>query len=231
MYYIEYIGEEFVKYEVSLEEKKLEELRDKIIRNCGEIVPHCYQGTKSQVNPYDLVHISNYNEKFIRWYQPNDFYSSAEKIYEFSYEEYKDTKLSLLIDSLLKGDVSAITEIKNLKLERRKVSLKNPKKDLSKLLSLPADKIDTKKMEKLKKELENYQYYRELNKNQKSEREYSPLVFACINMTEIERYSISKVMEYQTLMQHANNILEELKLFFIGTNHEDILTHDLKKEL
>lgn len=231
MYYIEQENDEYVKYEVSLDEEKLKDLKYKIVRDCGEIIPYCYEATNCSVNPYDWVHISNYSDKFIRWYKPNDFCSSNEKIYEYSYEEYKDTKLCLLIDSLLKGDISAISEIKNPKLERKKASIKKPKKDLSKLLSLPANKIDTKEIEKLKKELEIYQNYLKLNKNRKSEREYYPLVLACIHMVEVERISITKVVEWQTLVQQANNTLEELKPFFTGTNQKDILSLELKKEL
>lgn len=113
--------------------------------------------------------------------------------------------------------------------KRKKASIKKPKKKSSKLLSLPTDKIDTKEIEKVKKELEIYQNYLKLNKNRKSDLEYYPLVLACIHMVEKERISIATIIEWQTLVQQANNTLEELKPFFIGTNQEDILSLGLKK--
>lgn len=232
MYYIEQIDDEYVKYEVSLDEEKLKELRDEIIRNCGEIIHYCYlspsrlESIVRQNN--ELKYIENFRTKYVRYSNKHG------EIYVYSYDAYDNTRLSELIDSLLGGDSSVISEIKNpvFKRMRKTLKLRNPKKRLNVLLS--KEELSEKemcKLEELKQKLKFYNKYQKLNKERKSDIEYYPLVLTCINMIEIERISVAKIIEWQTLVQQTNNTLEELKPFFIGTNQEDILSLGLKKEL
>ena len=119
MYYFcvkknEFSNEAFItKYEVSLDIKRLKELKLEIIDLFSKITHQCYKTTK-RPNQYDYEHIRNYKEEFIRVVEYHDLYVLPEDEYLVEYDYYEHHELVFLIDSLIRGETSSIDKIKNL---------------------------------------------------------------------------------------------------------------------
>lgn len=225
MYYIEQVKDEFVKYEVILDKEGLDQLKYKILQECGEIIPHDYEQSYCNHSGMD-IHIRDYSCEYVRTEDSKNTCMPDIKIYRYRYNQYLDTRLICLIEELVNGNTMVITELKNPVVKESEILIKNPTDELKELVF--EDDIDTYKLGELKQELEVYKKYKKLNQNRKLELEFYPQVFRYIKFKEVERISTEKVMEYQTLMAKANGILEELNPFFEGTS-EDILSLDLKK--
>ena len=144
MYYIEQENDELVKYEVVIDQNELKKIKYKVITNCGEIKHHCYQ---SDYAPRDLSfdHIGNYSYKKVG---TKEYFEETRDVYLYEYDEYSDTTLVTLIDRLLKGDMSAILEIRNPRIEERSVDNGDElQKKLEVILSLGMKNISTWQLE------------------------------------------------------------------------------------
>lgn len=226
MYYIEQQNNELIKYEVVIDQKELEKIKYIVIRNCGEIKHQCYQ---SDYAPRDLSfdHIGNYSYKKVG---TKEYFEETRDVYLYEYDEYSDTTLVTLIDRLLKGDMSAILEIKNPKIKEKKVDNGGElQKKLENILSLDMKDISTWKLEQVKKELEEYQTNEKLNRDRKSDLEYYSKVLACIDMKEISRRTLDDLIEIEKLMNQVNSLLQQVKPFFEETDKQNVCTNQYQK--
>lgn len=199
MYYIEQEDNELVKYEVTIERKKLEKIRDEIIWKCGEVIHRSYKGAGVlRPTSEQMRYLENYTmeEAGIQ----ENLGGPNTQLYRFEYDEHCETELSLLIKQLLCGNTKAIEKIENHTFDSKeniKAKIQQGRKELSekiqKVLSVDISEIDTDELEKLKKEIKLQQNYMELNDNIKSDLEYYEQVMNCIHFTEIERIDKSLV--------------------------------------
>lgn len=221
MYYIEQQNDELVKYEVELNERELKDLRYKIVNDCGEISHKSYDGT-NYPNSCDYIHIRNYKQKKIGRTEPRDFFTSAEDIYHFEYDEYKDTKLVTLINRLLNGETSVIIELKNPtpeeKVDKEKIVLEKmeaKQNELKKASTSTIMKENILILEKYLEELKQITSDKELNKNRKSDLDYYTKVLEYITLKEVDRIKIDKFIQ-------LNKLYEELELFFTDSASKNI---------
>lgn len=230
MYYIEQQNDELIKYEVVIDKKKLEKIEYEVIGNCGEIKHYCYKSDRCKHDHYDYYHIRNYHETFIKRRDLNDFYGTIVEIYEYEYDEYSDTTLVTLIDRLLRGDMSAILEIKNPKIEEKKVDNGSElQKKLENILSLDIKDISTWKLEQVKKGLEEYQTNEKLNRDRKSDLEYYAQVLSCIDMKEVNRMKMDDMVRIDELMKQGEELLNQMKPFFEETTRPNICTNQYQR--
>ena len=229
MYYIERQNDELVKYEVKIDTTELKKIRHKIISECGEITHRSYDDTKYP-NIHDYTHIRNYRQKKIGRTDPKDFFSSAEDIYHFEYDEYKDTKLVTLINRLLNGETSVITELKNptseVKDDKKKVLLSKIK-EVQEALQMASNSIIMKEkikiLESYLKQLKELEENQLLNQNRKSDLEYYPQVLEYIILMEVSRMPLNRLEQF-------NSLFEELEIFFTDAKEKNI-NPKINKEL
>ncbi len=179
-----------VKYQVTYEREKLMALKRKILYDCGEIIQHNYRGNSCSHLMHD-IHFVEYKEKYVGMKDGRGEYPD-EEIFEYSYNEYKDTKLVKLIDLLLEDDGSVIQQLKNPIPFEFEPSVENPQKELQQMLSLDVSEISVYELEKKFQELLKYKKYKQLNAGRKSDLEYYSEVIECLAFEEIDRISISK---------------------------------------
>ncbi|MDE5587012.1 MAG: hypothetical protein K2I72_01415, partial [Bacilli bacterium] len=101
----------------------------------------CYDSDYGSRN-ISFDHIENYSYEKVG---TKEYFEETRDVYRYEYDEYSDTLLVTLIDRLLDGDMSAISEIKNPKAEKKKESNqgKELQKKLEELISLGAKDINT----------------------------------------------------------------------------------------
>ena len=211
MFYIEKKDDSLIKYNVIIDEEKLKELKLKIINECAEIVHKSYESTDGP-KISDYLHIRNYKETKIGRTEPNDtLFYSPQDIYHFEYDEYKDTELVKLIDELLKGNLSVISEIKNYKqkqqdiLEETKRNQKNREQQIREEIIKMHTEMATadnealiklsRKSHKLAKELNEIQKHKQLDNSKKLDTEFYSQVIDCINLATISKIKISTIEE------------------------------------
>lgn len=102
MYYIEKNEKEIVKYKVNLYEERLNDVRDRLIKDYSSII--------YITNYYNLNNIDKIETDHIKDYSYNKFKMN------FSYYIYPE--LVILIDMLLNGNVSVLSNIINYKQEK-----------------------------------------------------------------------------------------------------------------
>lgn len=180
----------------------------------------CY---KSDYGPGNISfdHIGNYSYEKVG---TQDYFEETRNVYQYEYDEYSDTLLVTLIDRLLKGDMSAISEIKDPKEEKKKEydQGKELQKRLEKLISLDAKDINTWQLEKVKKELEAYQIDERLNRDRESDLKYYSQVLSCIEMKEVRRMKLDHIIKTDELMRQADSLLAQTHIFFEGNDPQNI---------
>lgn len=227
MYYIEQQNDEIVKYEVEIDREKLEKIKYEVIKNCGEIKHYCYRDVGCHHNQSAIF---DYHQKWIGKSELNDFYNSEVDIYEYEYNQYLNTTLVILINRLLRDDMSAILEIKNPKENKKKSDNEQQlQKKIGKILSLDMKDIDILQLEKMKKELEEYQTIEKLNRDRKSDLEYYPQVLSCIMMKEVSKIMLDDLIQIEELMDQVNDLLKQVRPFFEKTDKENICTNQCQK--
>lgn len=167
MYYYADKKEFVEKYLITFSKDELENLRIDVINNCSEIVHHEYDATHGP-NKYDGLKIRNYSEKFIKIKESNDSLQwPDQKIYHYSYDEYKFPNLVSIIDELIKGNTFVLDELLNDSIISKVETIEERIKKASDEL----DNIDNLKIHEKKEKLNELQHLinlNELNKNQKS---------------------------------------------------------------
>lgn len=219
MYYIEQENNDLVKYELQIDQKKLESLKKKIIEECGTITHKSYDGTR-EPNHWDTNHIRNYLERKIGRTKTNDELTyPSEDLYHYEYDEYKDTKLVSIINRLLDGDANTILELKNPTPEEKIESTEDIlNKKIKKILSKSAKNIDIVELDELKKKLIEFQKSEKLNKDRKSDLEYYPEVLNCITLKEVSRMAIETLKELNCLYSLSNDFFKNTTTTNINPN-------------
>lgn len=229
MYYIKQIEDAFIKYEVKFDDNELRTIKYKIIYNCGEVKHFSYEDSRCRHNPMSW-HIKNFSQDFVRVQEYNDFYSSPEDIYRYSYDLYEDTPLSKLVDRLRNGDTSVIgllesrQEIEhefsptdNLRVKEEELRTK-----ISEVLTVNTTDINTWELEKLKKQLDEFQINHKLNENRESESSYYQQVLDLITMEEVCRIDNENIEKANSLLMEAEKLIGGVKPFFENSKKEQI---------
>lgn len=201
MYYYKIKEELIIKYEVKLHIETLKKLRNEIIDRCSYITHKKYTTTQPP-NKWDFEHIRNYNEQKVGIRQYNDFYSPSEDEYLVEYDYYEHPRLVSLINSLIKGNISVIDEIKYTdeeKIDKEKILLDEQKKLIQDLNMLDSEGINNqiRLLTENQEKISNCYKEKELNKNQISSNEYICKILSCIKFKEVSSISLEKVLEVQ----------------------------------
>ena len=155
------------KYSVSFSKEELEKLKIEIINNCSEIEHHEYDGTHGP-NEFDYLRIRNYKERFVRVEESRDSLQwPDQRVYHYSYDEYKFPELVSVIDELLNGNVLVLDTIFNTNPESKCETIDEKIRKASEEL----DAIDNLKIAKKREKLDELQKLielKKLNKKQKS---------------------------------------------------------------
>lgn len=126
--------------------------------------------------------------------------------------------------------MSAILEIKNPKIEEKKVDNGSElQKKLENILSLDIKDISTWKLEQVKKGLEEYQTNEKLNRDRKSDLEYYAQVLSCIDMKEVNRMKMDDMVRIDELMKQGEELLNQMKPFFGETTRQNICTNQYQR--
>lgn len=236
MYYIKQTEDAFIKYEVSFDEQELRALKHKIVYACGEIKHFSYESARCKHN-LSSYYLKNFSEDFVRVQEYNDFYSSPEDIYRYTYDLYNDTPLSRLIEQLLRGDTSVISQLENQEGVNQgnlaEASLQEKESDLrtkiSEIFTTSTTEISTWELEKLKRQLDEFQINHKLNENRESESSYYQQVLDLITMKEVSRIDSEKIEKANSLLMEVEKLISEVKPFFEDTKKEQITTTGYQK--
>lgn len=167
MYYFIDKKETIEKYSVSFSKEELEKLKIEIINNCSEIEHHEYDGTHGP-NKFDYLRVRNYKERFVRVQESRDSLQCPDqRVYHYSYDEYKFPELVSVIDELLNGNVLVLDTIFNTNSESKGENIDEKIRKASEEL----DAIDNLKIAKKREKLDEFQKLielKKLNKKQKS---------------------------------------------------------------
>lgn len=167
MYYFIDKKETIEKYSVSFSKEELEKLKIEVINNCSEIEHHEYEGTHGP-NEFDYLRIRNYKERFVRIQESRDSLQwPDQRVYHYSYDEYKFPELVSVIDELLNGNVLTLDTIFNTNSEAKNETIDERIRKSSEEL----DAIDNLKIAKKREKLDELQKLielKKLNKKQKS---------------------------------------------------------------
>ena len=217
MYYYKIDNDYVIKYDVKIDEERLNELRLEIIERCSHII-HKHYNTTRKPNYFDFEHIRNYKERFLRWIEYNDFYSSPEEEYEVEYDYYEHDELVNYIDLLLNKDFSSIDFIINLKdknINKEDILLGKQRKIIDRLNNIDIDSIKSElnKLNDIQKELEKYKEQQKLNEKQVSGVVYKEKVLSCIIFNEIDRVSIEMINKVNDFVGvNSRKLLKTLKI-------------------
>lgn len=236
MNYIKQTEDAFIKYEVSFDEQELRALKLKIVYACGEIKHFSYESARCKHN-LSSYYLKNFSEDFVRVQEYNDFYSSPEDIYRYTYDLYNDTPLSRLIEQLLGGDTSVIALLENPQVAENESSPQanlcakeeELRTKINELLTTNTTDISTWQLEKLKNQLDEFQTNHKLNQDRKSDSSYYEAVLGLITMEEISRIDSQKVQKANALLLEAEQLISEVKPFFEDTNKNQITTTRYQK--
>ena len=167
MYYFIDKKETIEKYSVSFSKEELEKLKMEVINNGSEIEHHEHDGTHGP-NEFDYLRIRNYKERFVRVQESRDSLQwPDQRVYHYSYDEYKFPELVSVIDELLNGNVLVLDTIFNTNPESKGETIDEKIRKASEELDVIDNLKITKKREKLD-ELQKLIELKKLNKKQKS---------------------------------------------------------------
>ena len=192
MYYITKDDDKLIKHEIKIDENKLKEIMKKVILDCGEINHIKYENT-IEPNYYNFDYrVKNYSSTKIK---EIDHFEYTDTLYLIEYDEYQDTRLSILIKKLLSGDITVIEQLKNPSVLEKEDTLKiSLQSKIKKILTKDIKDISIYEIENLKEELKNYQEHERMNQDRKSDLEYYPQVLECIKESQVSVLDI-KVLE------------------------------------
>ena len=170
MYYFIDKKETIEKYSVSFSKEELEKLKIEIINNCSEIEHHEYEGTHGP-NEFDYLRIRNYKERFVRVEESRDSLQwPDQRVYHYSYDEYKFPELVSVIDELLNGNVLVLDTIFNTNPESKGETIDEKIRKASEEL----DAIDNLKIAKKREKLDELQKLIELKKLNETQKSVVP---------------------------------------------------------
>lgn len=203
MYYITKENDQLIKHEINLDEEKLKEIMKMVILECGELKHIKYEST-IEPNYYNFDYrVINYSSVKLK---EIDHFEYIDNIYLIEYDEYQDTRLSILIRKLLSGDIKVIDELKNPVVLKKDDTLKKSLQDkIKSILAKDIEDINLYEIDNLKEEIKNYQQHEKMNKDRKSDLKYYEQVLKCIKETYVNVLDI-KVLESWI---KQNNLIKE----------------------
>ncbi len=203
MYYITKENDQLIKHEINLDEEKLKEIMKMVILECGELKHIKYEST-IEPNYYNFDYrVINYSSVKLK---EIDHFEYIDNIYLIEYDEYQDTRLSILIRKLLSGDIKVIDELKNPVVLKKDDTLKKSLQDkIKSILAKDIEDINLYEIDNLKEEIKNYQQHEKMNKDRKSDLKYYEQVLKCIKETYVNVLDI-KVLESWV---KQNNLIKE----------------------
>ena len=218
MYYIEDQDPILVKNEVILDREVLRRLNQEILATFGGYEHRAYDGV---AGPYTLRSIMDDDVRYIRNYTQTSgtretaegMAAPEEALSHYEYDEYTVPKLCRLIDRLLKGDATAIDEIKkgpdlapdHQKNEQKQWQLQL---QLQMLLNSAPDKLDTKRFEELTDQIRSC-YAREYGVGwQRDLQACYEQVLNCIHFKPVLTLYKDKLKEYHRLSRDIGEFYE-----------------------
>ena len=208
MYYFIDKKETIEKYSVSFSKEELEKLKIEVINNCSEIEHHEYEGTHGP-NKFDYLRIRNYKERFVRIQESRDSLQwPDQRVYHYSYDEYKFPELVSTIDELLNGNVLVLDTIFNTNPESKIETID----ERIRKASVELDAIDnlkiTKKREKLD-ELQKLIELKKLNEKQKSVVPYYARLRELITLDLVDTITKEEIERVNQFFENSTNVKKQ----------------------
>ena len=182
------------KYDVLVDEFKLQELRLEIINNCSEIIHHDYIASEGPTD-YDFLRIRNLKE------QKMSHSSYKNPIYHITYDEYIFPYLVNIIDHILQEDDDIIDELVHPDYSKEESYIMNRKKEIIMDLFLNDD-VEFSRKEKGLAEYKKLLDSEKLNSDRKDVKPYYQQVANCITfMLEsiMKKEQIDEVLQFLEL--------------------------------
>lgn len=182
------------KYDVKVDEFKLQELRLEIINDCSEIIHHDYYGNEGPEH-YDFLKIRNLKE------QKMNHSSHKSPIYHITYDEYIFPYLVNIIDHILQEDDDIIDELVHPNYTKEESYIMNRKKEIIMDLFVNDD-VEFSRKEKGLAEYKKLLDSEKLNSNRKDIKPYYQQVANCITFileSVMEKEQIDEVLQFLEL--------------------------------
>jgi len=193
-------GNRIEKYEATYDKAEMEKLKYEIIENCSEIIHHSYDDTTGP-DEDDYLRTRNLIKTKVGIREHNDFYDIApETVYHFEYDEYEFPYLVSLIDMLLHNNAGALDMILNPDFSYEPESFEKRINDLMKKASRISNR-KTKEKIAILEDLARLTNQSELNANQKSVKEYYPIVQKLINLRIIDSIQLTELEKIQSFFE------------------------------
>ncbi|MBQ3021629.1 MAG: hypothetical protein IJD92_05360 [Bacilli bacterium] len=208
MYYFIDKKETIEKYSVSFSKEELEKLKIEIINNCSEIEHHEYEGTHGP-NEFDYFRIRNYKERFVRVKESRDSLQwPDQRIYHYSYDEYKFPELVSAIEELLNRNVLVLDTIFNTNPESKIETIDERIRKASAELDAIDNLKITKKREKLD-ELQKLIELKKLNKKQKSVVPYYARLRELITLDLVDTITKEEIERVNQFFGNSTNVKKQ----------------------
>lgn len=208
MYYFIDKKETIEKYSVSFSKEELEKLKIEVINNCSEIEHHEYEGTHGP-NEFDYLRIRNYKERFVRVDESRDSLQwPDQRVYHYSYDEYKFPELVSVIDELLNGNVLVLDTIFNTNPESKGKTIDEKIRKASEELDAIDNLKITKKREKLD-ELQKLIELKKLNKKQKSVVPYYARLRELITLDLVDTITKEEIERVNQFFGNPTNVKKQ----------------------
>lgn len=208
MYYFIDKKETIEKYSVSFSKEELEKLKIEVINNCSEIEHHEYEGTHGPYK-FDYLRIRNYKERFVRIQESRDSLQwPDQRVYHYSYDEYKFPELVSAIDELLNGNVLVLDTIFNTNPESKIETIEERiRKAFAELDAIDNLKI-TKKREKFD-EIEKLIELKKLNEKQKSVVPYYARLRELITLDLVDTITKEEIERVNQFFGNSTNVKKQ----------------------
>ena len=188
------------KYEIVFEKDKLENLKKRIINNCSEID---YYEIESDCSPEfnDRDYIKNFDFTFIK---RKENHEEIREIYRYTYEKYTPPYLVILIDSLLSGNMLALSRIleydasEKVDIDGKIEKVKNELVELIKTEDFDIDKKDS-----LDAELKRLKHKQRLNRNQQSVSSYYKELLKLIKFELVDTISMEDAKKAEMFFERT----------------------------
>ena len=208
MYYFIDKKETIEKYSVSFSKEELEKLKMEVINNCSEIEHHEYEGTHGP-NRLDYLRIRNYKERFVRIQESRDSLQwPNQRVYHYSYDEYKFPELVSAIDELLNGNVLVLDTIFNTNPESKIETIDERIRKASAELDAIDNLKITKKREKLD-ELQKLIELKKLNEKQKSVVPYYARLIELITLDLVDTITKEEIERVNQFFGNSTNVKKQ----------------------
>lgn len=208
MYYFIDKKETIEKYSVSFSKEELEKLKMEVINNCSEIEHHEYEGTHGP-NRFDYLRIRNYKERFVRIQESRDSLQwPDQRVYHYSYDEYKFPELVSAIDELLNGNVLVLDTIFNTNPESKIETIDEKIRKASEELDAIDNLKITKKREKLD-ELQKLIELKKLNEKQKSVVPYYARLRELITLDLVDTITKEEIERVNQFFGNSTNVKKQ----------------------